>query len=88
MKAEGPPFIKLEDLENLIQLRNALVEKGKYVLVRSFPGPTGSPIINVGILGSYKFKVNVLRLVAFQLLSYPIIILIRSQRIILRFSKL
>ena len=44
MQAKEPPFIKIEDLENLIQLKNLLVEKDKFVLVRSFPGPTGSPI--------------------------------------------
>merc|ERR1711915_61067 len=58
MKAEGPPFIKLEDLENLIQLRNTLVEMSKYVLVRSFPGPTGSPIINVGGLSTPQLPDN------------------------------
>ena len=52
MHAAGPPFIKIEDLENLIQLRNLLVEKNKYVLVRSFPGPTGSPINHVGGLST------------------------------------
>merc|ERR1711892_4467 len=44
MHAEGPPFINIEDLENLIQLKSLLVEKDKFVLVRSYPGPVGSPI--------------------------------------------
>ena len=35
-----PPFIKLEALENLIDLRNKLIEDDKFVLVRSFPGTT------------------------------------------------
>ena len=47
-----PPFIKLEALENLINLRNQLVEEDKYVLVRSFPGPVGSPILSVGGLST------------------------------------
>ena len=58
MHASGPPFIKIEDLENLIQLKNLLVEKNKFVLVRSFPGPTGSPIINVGGLSTPQLPDN------------------------------
>jgi hypothetical protein len=58
MQAKEPPFIKIEDLENLIQLKNLLVEKDKFVLVRSFPGPTGSPIINVGGLSTPQLPVN------------------------------
>ena len=50
--AQQPPFINIEALENLIQLRNKLVAEGKHVLVRSFPGPVGSPIINVGGLST------------------------------------
>ena len=45
--AEEPPFIKISSLENLIQLRNLLVEKEKYLLVRSYPGPVGLPIDNI-----------------------------------------
>ena len=50
--AAEPPFIKIDALENLIDLRNKLVEQDKYVLVRSFPGPVGSPILNVGGLST------------------------------------
>ena len=39
--AEAAPFIKVEALENLIQLRERLVEAGKYLLVRAYPGPLG-----------------------------------------------
>ena len=45
--AETAPFIRISALENLIQLRNLLVEKGKYLLVRSYPGPVGQPIANI-----------------------------------------
>ena len=45
--AEVAPFIRISALENLIQLRNLLVEKGKYLLVRSYPGPVGQPIANI-----------------------------------------
>ena len=50
--AAQPPFINIEALENLIQLRNLLVSEDKYVLVRSFPGPVGSPILSVGGLST------------------------------------
>ena len=36
------PFIKVEALENLIQLRERLVQAGKYLLVRAYPGPLGT----------------------------------------------
>ena len=39
--AGAAPFIRLEALENLIQLRERLVEAGKYLLVRAYPGPLG-----------------------------------------------
>ena len=58
MNAAGPPFIKIEDIENLIQLKNLLVEKDKFVLVRSFPGPTGSPISSVGGLSTPQLPAN------------------------------
>ena len=35
------PFIKVEALENLIQLRERLVQAGKYLLIRAYPGPLG-----------------------------------------------
>ena len=35
------PFIRVDALENLIQLRERLVEAGKYLLVRAYPGPLG-----------------------------------------------
>ena len=38
-----PPFIRVDALENLIQLRERLVEAGKYLLVRAYPGPLGTP---------------------------------------------
>ena len=37
------PFIRVEALENLIQLSERLVEAGKYLLVRAYPGPLGTP---------------------------------------------
>ena len=46
------PFINLEALENLIDLRDKLVAEDLYVLVRSFPGPVGSPILSVGGLST------------------------------------
>ena len=42
------PFIIVDDLENLIQLRNQLLEKDKFLLVRSYPGPVGQPIKGIG----------------------------------------
>ena len=39
--AAGPSFVRLAALENLIQLREKLVEAGKYLLVRAYPGPLG-----------------------------------------------
>jgi len=50
--ATEAPFIKIDALENLIELRNRLVADGQYVLVRSFPGPVGSPILSVGGLST------------------------------------
>jgi len=47
-----PPFIRIEALENLIDLRNKLIEEDKYVLVRSFPGPVDGPILTVGGLST------------------------------------
>ena len=38
-----PPFIRVDALENHIQLRERLVEAGKYLLVRAYPGPLGTP---------------------------------------------
>ena len=40
--AREPPFIKVDNLENHIQLRERLVEAGKYLLVRAYPGPLGN----------------------------------------------
>ena len=48
MHAEDPPFIKIPALENLIELRNQIVSKGLYLLVRSYPGPVGQPIESIG----------------------------------------
>lgn len=48
MHAEGPPFIKIPALENLIELRNQIVNQELYLLVRSYPGPVGQPIENIG----------------------------------------
>ena len=56
--AAEPPFIKIEALENLIDLRNKLIDEDKYVLVRSFPGPVGSPIISVGGLSTPQLPDN------------------------------
>ena len=39
-----PPFIRVTALENLIQLRERLVQAGKYLLVRAYPGPLGNPV--------------------------------------------
>ena len=39
--AAGPPWINLAALENAIQLREKLVEAGKHLLVRAYPGPLG-----------------------------------------------
>ena len=44
MNAQHQPFIKIDALENLIELRNLLVSKNKYLLSRSYPGPVGQPI--------------------------------------------
>eukprot|EP00091_Calanus_sinicus_P008750 TRINITY_DN2094_c0_g1_i8.p1 TRINITY_DN2094_c0_g1~~TRINITY_DN2094_c0_g1_i8.p1 ORF type:complete len:356 (+),score=84.34 TRINITY_DN2094_c0_g1_i8:366-1433(+) len=38
-QAKEPPFVNVNALKNLVQLKNRLVEKNKFVLVRSFPGP-------------------------------------------------
>ena len=46
------PFIKVEALENLIQLRERLVQAGKYLLVRAYPGPLGN---NAFMLYKYMF---------------------------------
>jgi len=56
--AEGPPFIKIVELEKYIQLKNLLVEKDKYVFVRSFPGPVGTPINHVGGLPTPQLPEN------------------------------
>ena len=40
--AASAPFIKVSALENLIQLRERLVQAGKYLLVRAYPGPLGN----------------------------------------------
>ena len=52
------PFINLEALENLIDLRDKLVAEDLYVLVRSFPGPVGSPILSVGGLSTPQLPDN------------------------------
>ena len=41
------PFIRTDALQNSIELRNKLLELEKYLLVRSFPGPVGQPIISI-----------------------------------------
>ena len=48
MNAQHQPFIKINALENLIELRNLLVSKNKYLLSRSYPGPVGQPIDSSG----------------------------------------
>ena len=50
--AGAAPFIRLEALENLIQLRERLVQAGKYLLVRAYPGPLGN---NAFMLYKYMF---------------------------------
>ena len=35
------PFIRVSALENLIGLKERLVEAGKFLLVRAYPGPLG-----------------------------------------------
>jgi len=50
--AAGPSFVRLAALENLIQLREKLVEAGKYLLVRAYPGPLGQPLHFIGGLHS------------------------------------
>ena len=39
--AVEPPFIRVSALENLIGLKERLVEAGKFLLVRAYPGPLG-----------------------------------------------
>ena len=41
------PFIRIDALRNSMQLRNKLVQLKKYLLVRSFPGPVGQPLVNI-----------------------------------------
>jgi len=50
--AQEPPFIKVDALENLISLRDRLVEAGKWLLVRAYPGPLGQPLDAIGGLSS------------------------------------
>lgn len=53
-----PPFIRVTALENLIQLRERLVQAGKYLLVRAYPGPLGQPINAIGGLPSPHLPVH------------------------------
>jgi hypothetical protein len=51
-KATEPPFVKLPPLETLVGLRERLVEAGKLLLVRAYPGPLGQPLDQIGGLDS------------------------------------
>ena len=47
-QASEQPFINIDALLNSLELRNLLVSEGKYLLTRSYPGPVGQTIDNVG----------------------------------------
>ena len=50
INAEEPPFIRIPELENLIELRNRIVTMDLYLLVRSYPGPVGLPLDTIGTI--------------------------------------
>ena len=41
------PFHNVDALRNLIELRNLLVSKNKYLLSNNHPGPVGKPFVNI-----------------------------------------